>query len=61
MFPIATGMVNGALNNPKVRESNMKSGIRAADMDEMRDAWLEWQDRDDATLSMVQGEVLIRK
>ncbi|KAF3018239.1 hypothetical protein E8E14_013269 [Neopestalotiopsis sp. 37M] len=57
----ATGMVNGALNNPKVRESNIKSGIREADMDEMRDAWLEWRDRDDATLSMVQGEVLIQK
>lgn len=54
-------MVRGALDNPKVRESNIKSGIREADMDEMRDAWLEWQDRDDATLSMVQGEILIRK
>ncbi|ETS88199.1 hypothetical protein PFICI_02027 [Pestalotiopsis fici W106-1] len=57
----AAGMVNGALNNPQVRESNIKSGILEADMDEMRDAWLEWQDRDDATLSMVQGEVLIKK
>ncbi|KAI0174143.1 S-adenosyl-L-methionine-dependent methyltransferase [Pestalotiopsis sp. NC0098] len=57
----ATGMVRGALDNPKVRESNIKSGISEADMDEMRDAWLEWQDRDDATLSMVQGEILIRK
>ncbi|KAK6066556.1 hypothetical protein SCUP515_10619 [Seiridium cupressi] len=37
-----TGMVNGALNSPKVRESNFKSRVREADMDEMRDAWLEW-------------------
>ncbi|KAI1399898.1 S-adenosyl-L-methionine-dependent methyltransferase [Hypoxylon fuscum] len=34
----ATGMVDGALNNPVVRESNIKYGISEADMDEMRDA-----------------------
>ncbi|KAI0469088.1 S-adenosyl-L-methionine-dependent methyltransferase [Xylaria cf. heliscus] len=57
----ATGMINGALSNPHVRETNIKSGITEADMDEMREAWIEWRDRDDATLSMTQGEILIRK
>ncbi|OTA69213.1 hypothetical protein K449DRAFT_412014 [Hypoxylon sp. EC38] len=57
----ATGMIDVALGNPQVRESNIKSGITEADMDEMREAWIEWRDRDDATLSMVQGEILMRK
>ncbi|OTA77987.1 hypothetical protein M434DRAFT_87506 [Hypoxylon sp. CO27-5] len=57
----ATGMIDVALGNPQVRESNIKSGITEADMDEMREAWIEWRDRDDATLSMVHGEILMRK
>lgn len=52
-------MIEVALGNPKIRESNIKSGITEADMEEMREAWIEWRDRDDATLSMVQGEILI--
>jgi hypothetical protein len=54
-------MINTALGNPAVRASNIKSGITEADMDEMREAWIEWRERDDATLSMVQGEILIKK
>lgn len=54
-------MIEVALSNPIVCESNIKSGITEAEMDEMRDAWIEWRDRDDATLSMVQGEILMRK
>ncbi|KAI6084264.1 S-adenosyl-L-methionine-dependent methyltransferase [Hypoxylon rubiginosum] len=57
----AQGMIEVALSNPIVCESNIKSGITEAEMDEMRDAWIEWRDRDDATLSMVQGEILMRK
>ncbi|KAI1135885.1 S-adenosyl-L-methionine-dependent methyltransferase [Hypoxylon sp. FL0543] len=57
----STGMIEVALGNPKIRESNIKSGITEADMEEMREAWIEWRDRDDATLSMVQGEILMRK
>ncbi len=54
-------MINTALGNPVVREMNIKSGITEAEMDEMREAWIEWRDRDDATLSMVQGEILMWK
>ncbi|KAI1332456.1 S-adenosyl-L-methionine-dependent methyltransferase [Xylariaceae sp. FL0255] len=57
----ATGMVTGALGNPHVIEQNIKTGITEAEMDEMRNAWIEWRDRDDATLSMIQGQILMRK
>ena len=54
-------MINVAIGNPLVREMNIKAGITEADMDEMRDAWMEWRDRDDATLSMMHGEIIMRK
>ena len=57
----ASGMISGALGNPTVREGNIKAGITEADMDEMREAWIKWQDLDNATLSMVQGEILMTK
>ncbi|KAI0022144.1 S-adenosyl-L-methionine-dependent methyltransferase [Xylariomycetidae sp. FL0641] len=57
----ATGMISGALDNPVVRERNVHRGVAEADMDEMREAWVAWRDRHDATLSMLQGEILMRK
>ncbi|XXH05924.1 hypothetical protein Hte_012366 [Hypoxylon texense] len=57
----ATGMIDATLSSPAVREYNVKSGLTEAEMDEMRDAWIEWRDRDDATLSMVHGEIIMRK
>ncbi|KAI1267848.1 S-adenosyl-L-methionine-dependent methyltransferase [Xylariaceae sp. FL1019] len=57
----ATGMITGALGHPYIIEQNLKSGITEAEMDEMRDAWIEWRDRDDATLSMMQGQILMTK
>ncbi len=50
-----------ALGLPSIRELNVKAGISEEDMDEMRAAWIEWQDRDDATLTMLQGEIIMRK
>ncbi|KAI0145189.1 S-adenosyl-L-methionine-dependent methyltransferase [Xylariaceae sp. FL1272] len=57
----ATGMITGALAQPHIIEQNLKSGITEAEMDEMRNAWIEWRDRDDATLSMMQGQILMTK
>ncbi|KAH8901549.1 S-adenosyl-L-methionine-dependent methyltransferase [Thozetella sp. PMI_491] len=46
---------------PSVHPTRLLAGISEADMDEMRAAWIEWQDRDDATLTMLQGEIIMRK
>ena len=54
-------MIDGALGKAHMIQEHLKSGITEADMEEMREAWIEWRDRDDATLSMTQGEILMRK
>lgn len=46
---------------PMLRESNVKAGIMEAEMDEMRDAWAEWANLDEAVLAQLHGEVIIRK
>ncbi|KAI1169960.1 S-adenosyl-L-methionine-dependent methyltransferase [Nemania sp. FL0916] len=56
----ASGIIDVALG-PAVREKNVASGISLEEMDEMRAAWLEWVDRDDAVLAQLIGEVIIRK
>ena len=51
----------------QVREGRLrKRGLEAGlvtenDLDEMVKAWKEWETRDDATLGMLQGEILIQK
>lgn len=45
---------------PMIREINMKAGITEAAMDEMRKAWAEWMDRDDAVLEQLHGGIIIR-
>ncbi|TGJ79926.1 hypothetical protein E0Z10_g8831 [Xylaria hypoxylon] len=52
---LAAGMID------MLRGSNNDAGITEADMDEMRDAWVEWVDRDNAVLAMLHGEIIIRK
>ncbi|KAI0413620.1 S-adenosyl-L-methionine-dependent methyltransferase [Xylaria grammica] len=56
----ASGMIGIALG-PNLRESNIKAGVSAAEMDEMREGWAEWMKLDDAVLTMLHGEVIIRK
>ncbi|KAI1100581.1 S-adenosyl-L-methionine-dependent methyltransferase [Jackrogersella minutella] len=56
----ASGMIGVALG-PMVRENNIKAGITEAAMDEMREAWAEWMNRDDAVLAQLHGEIIIRK
>ncbi|KAI1401971.1 S-adenosyl-L-methionine-dependent methyltransferase [Hypoxylon fuscum] len=55
----ASGMIVIALG-PMIREINMKAGITEAAMDEMRKAWAEWMDRDDAVLEQLHGGIIIR-
>lgn len=51
----------GIALGPNLRESNIKSGVSAEAMDEMREGWAEWMKLDSAVLAMLHGEVIIRK
>lgn len=53
-------MLHGALN-ANMEERMTKAGTRAEELEEMRTTWKEFMEREDATLIMAQGEVLIRK
>lgn len=61
MFVTAQAMVE-RLQEGKIRNAGLKSGIVTEnELEEMAQAWLEWNRRDDATLGMMHGEVLIQK
>ena len=50
------------LRGGSLREKALKFGLGANnDFEEMAKAWEEWAERDDASLAMLQGEVLIQK
>ncbi|CAI6342239.1 unnamed protein product [Periconia digitata] len=50
------------LRGGSLREKAFKYGLGSEnDLDEMIEAWEEWEKRDDASLSMLQGEILIQK
>lgn len=53
-------MISVALG-PNLRQSNVNNGISEAEMDEMRDAWTEWVNLDEAVLAQLHGQVIIRK
>lgn len=45
-----------------MREGGFKSGLVTEDeLKEMAEAWEEWAKRDDASLAMINGEILIEK
>jgi hypothetical protein len=44
------------------RNAGIKAGITTEqDLDEMAKAWDEWSDSDEASLAMMQGEILVQK
>lgn len=46
----------------RVRKVALESGLATeGDLEEMAKAWEEWEERDDANLGMLQGEIIIRK
>ncbi|KAF2105038.1 S-adenosyl-L-methionine-dependent methyltransferase [Rhizodiscina lignyota] len=46
----------------RLREGGLKSGLTTEnDLEEMATDWEKWAQRDDASLAMMQGEVLIQK
>lgn len=45
-----------------MRDAALKAGwVTENDMEEMAKAWEEWQERDEATLGMMHGEIIIQK
>jgi hypothetical protein len=45
-----------------LREVGLKSGlVTENDLEEMAKAWEEWAGRDDASLAMMHGEILIQR
>jgi hypothetical protein len=46
----------------RLREVGLKSGlVTENDLEEMAKAWEEWAERDDASLAMMHGEILIQR
>ncbi len=46
----------------RMREAALESGhFTEADLDEIGSAWEEWEGRDDASLGMMHGEIIIQK
>jgi hypothetical protein len=46
----------------RLREVGLKSGlVTEHDLEEMAKAWEEWAERDDASLAMMHGEILIQR
>ncbi len=46
----------------QVREIAIKLGlITESDLDEMAEAWEEWAKREDSSVAMMHGEILIQK
>lgn len=46
----------------RLRETGLETGIASEDeLEEMAKAWEEWVEKDDATLAMMQGEIMVQK
>ncbi|KAI9708184.1 MAG: hypothetical protein M1820_004138 [Bogoriella megaspora] len=49
-------------NSGRVRTAGIQARlVTESDLDEMGKAWKEWSERDDASLGMMQGEILLQK
>jgi hypothetical protein len=61
VFSPAQGLIE-SLRGGSLREKAQKFGVGTEnDFEEMAKAWEEWAKRDDASLAMLQGELLIQK
>jgi hypothetical protein len=46
----------------RLRDISLKSGLASEDeLEEMAKAWEEWIGTDDASLAMMQGEIIVQK
>jgi hypothetical protein len=52
----------GTVRGGRLRDIGVKAGFATeADLEEMAKAWEEWAKRDDSSLAMIHGEILIQK
>ena len=61
VFSLAQGLCS-QLRGGALREKALKFGLGTEnDLEEMAKAWEEWAMRDDASLAMLHGEILVQK
>ena len=61
VFSLAQGMCD-PLRNGSLRDKALQSGLGTEDkFEEMAKAWEEWAGREDASLAMLHGEILVQK
>ena len=61
VFSLAQGL-SDQLRKGGLREKALKFGLGTEnDLEEMAKAWEEWAKRDDSSLAMLQGEILVQK
>lgn len=61
VFSLAQGLCD-QLRGGSLREKALKFGLGTEnDLEEMAKAWEEWAKRDDASLAMLHGEILVQK
>lgn len=61
VFSLAQGLCD-QLRGGSLRDRALKFGLGTEnDFEEMAKAWEEWANRDDASLAMLHGEILIQK
>ena len=61
MLSLAQGLCD-PLRAGSLREKALKLGLCTEnDLEEMAKAWEEWAKRDDASLAMLHGEILVQK
>jgi hypothetical protein len=61
VFPQAQGLCD-QLRGGSLRQKALKFGLGTeSEFEEMAKAWEEWAERDDASLAMLQGEILVQK
>lgn len=59
---IAQGLIDQLKGGSRLREKSLRFGLGTdGDFDAMAKAWEEWAKREDASLAMLQGEILVHK
>jgi hypothetical protein len=61
LFPIAQGLCD-QLRGGSLRDIALKFDLGTEDgLEKMSKAWEEWAEKDDASLAMLHGEILVQK
>ena len=61
MLRPAQGLV-GIIRSGRLRDAGLKAGLTTEhDLEGMAKAWEEWAEKDDASIAMLHGEILMQK